>query len=75
MLQQADTEILTPTELRVLVALNAQRRPGNLTARNRQLYTTRGALYKDIYVARRKLRAHLTEMGPCAECVGDGARR
>ena len=61
MLQQAISEILTPHQRRVLVALTLNGVPVDVLAE--RLHTTRGALYKTLHVARRKLRAHLTETG------------
>ena len=58
-LQQAIAEILTPHQRRVLVALTLNGVPVDVLAE--RLHTTRGAVYKTLHVARRKLRAHLTE--------------
>jgi len=60
-LQQSISEILTPHQRRVLVALALNGVPVDVLAE--RLHTTRGALYKTLHDARRKLRAHLTETG------------
>jgi len=61
-LQQAVAETLTPHQRRVLVALALNGVPIDVLAE--RLHTTRGALYKTLHDARRKLRRHLTETGP-----------
>ena len=58
-LQQAIKEVLTPHQRRVLVALALNGVPIDVLAE--RLNTTRGALYKTLHDARRKLRAHLGE--------------
>jgi RNA polymerase sigma-70 factor (ECF subfamily) len=60
-LRQAIGEILTPRQRRVLVALALDGVPIDVLAD--RLGTTRGALYKTLHDARRKLRAHLVERG------------
>ena len=60
-LQQAIDEILTPHQRRVLVALALNGVPIDVLAD--RLDTTRGALYKTLHDARRKLRRHLDECG------------
>ena len=60
-LQQAIAEVLTPHQRRVLVALALNGVPIDVLAQ--RLTTTRGALYKTLHDARRKLRAHLDELG------------
>ena len=60
-LQQAVAETLTPHQRRVLVALALNGVPIDVLAE--RLHTTRGALYKTLHDARRKLRRHLTETG------------
>ena len=60
-LQRAITELLTPHQRRVLVALALNGVPIDVAAE--RLNTTRGALYKTLHDARRKLRAHLSECG------------
>jgi RNA polymerase sigma-70 factor, ECF subfamily len=58
-LQCAIAEVLTPHQRRVLVALAMNGVPIDILAE--RLNTTRGALYKTLHDARRKLRAHLHE--------------
>jgi len=60
-LQHAIGEVLTPRQRRVLVALALDGVPIDVLAD--RLGTTRGALYKTLHDARRKLRAHLVERG------------
>jgi RNA polymerase sigma-70 factor (ECF subfamily) len=60
-LQQAIGEILTPHQRRVLVALALNGVPIDVLAE--RLGTSRGALYKTLHDARRKLRSHLDECG------------
>jgi RNA polymerase sigma-70 factor, ECF subfamily len=60
-LQDAISVILTPHQRRVLVALALNGVPIDVLAD--RLGTTRGALYKTLHDARRKLRAHLEERG------------
>jgi RNA polymerase sigma-70 factor (ECF subfamily) len=60
-LGQALTEVLTPHQRRVLVALALNGVPIDVLAE--RLGTTRGALYKTLHDARRKLRRHLDERG------------
>ena len=54
-------EVLTPHQRRVLVALALDGVPIDVLAE--RLRSTRGALYKTLHDARRKLRAHLVESG------------
>jgi RNA polymerase sigma-70 factor (ECF subfamily) len=61
------TEVLTPHQWEVLLTVAAGRVPLDVLAERRG--TTRGALYKTVHDARRKLRAHLTEAGLMAEEV------
>jgi RNA polymerase sigma-70 factor (ECF subfamily) len=56
-LQRAVAEVLTPHQRRVLVALAVNGVPIDVLAD--RLDTTRGALYKTLHDARRKLRAQL----------------
>ena len=56
---QAIEDVLTPHQRRVLVALAVNGVPIDVLAE--RLSTTRGALYKTLHDARRKLRAHLEE--------------
>ena len=60
-LRAAVAEVLTPQQREVLLTVVAGRVPLDVLAERRG--TTRGALYKTINDARRKLRAHLTEAG------------
>jgi RNA polymerase sigma-70 factor, ECF subfamily len=60
-LQRAIAEVLTPHQRRVLVALALNGVPIDVLAE--RLSTTRGALYKTLHDARRKLRKHLDEQG------------
>jgi RNA polymerase sigma-70 factor, ECF subfamily len=59
--QDAIREVLTPHQRRVLVALALNGVPIDVLAE--RLNTTRGALYKTLHDARRKLRKHLDECG------------
>jgi RNA polymerase sigma-70 factor (ECF subfamily) len=59
--QRAIAEVLTPHQRRVLVALAVNGVPIDVLAE--RLSTTRGALYKTLHDARRKLRTHLRECG------------
>jgi RNA polymerase sigma-70 factor (ECF subfamily) len=59
--QQAVAEVLTPHQREVLVALALNGVPIDVLAE--RLDTTRGALYKTLHDARRKLRRHLEERG------------
>jgi len=58
-LQQAITEELTPHQRQILVAVALNGVPIDVLAE--RLNTTRGALYKTLHDARRKLREHLEE--------------
>ena len=60
-LKGAIAEVLTPHQRRVLVALAVNGVPIDVLAD--RLNTTRGALYKTLHDARRKLRKHLDESG------------
>jgi RNA polymerase sigma-70 factor (ECF subfamily) len=60
-LQQAIADVLTPHQRRVLVALALNGVPIDVLAE--RLNTTRGALYKTLHDARRKLRKHLDGRG------------
>jgi RNA polymerase sigma-70 factor (ECF subfamily) len=60
-LQSAITHVLTPHQRRVLVALALNGVPIDVLAE--RLNTTRGALYKTLHDARRKLRGHLEKCG------------
>ena len=59
--QNAIAELLTPHQRRVLVALALNGVPIDVLAE--RLGTNRGALYKTLHDARRKLRKHLEERG------------
>jgi RNA polymerase sigma-70 factor (ECF subfamily) len=59
--QRAIAEVLTPHQRRVLVALALNGVPIDVLAE--RLSTTRGALYKTLHDARRKLRAYLDDQG------------
>jgi RNA polymerase sigma-70 factor (ECF subfamily) len=60
-IQGAIDDVLTPHQRRVLVALALNGVPIDVLAE--RLGSTRGALYKTLHDARRKLRAHLDERG------------
>jgi RNA polymerase sigma-70 factor (ECF subfamily) len=60
-IQAAIAEVLTPYQRRVLVALALNGVPIDVLAE--RTGTTRGALYKALHDARRKLRRHLAERG------------
>jgi RNA polymerase sigma-70 factor, ECF subfamily len=66
-LQHAIAEVLTPHQRRVLVALALNGVPIDVLAE--RLSTTRGALYKTLHDARRRLRAHLDEVGLSLETL------
>jgi RNA polymerase sigma-70 factor (ECF subfamily) len=66
-LQTAINQILTPHQRRVLVALALNGVPIDVLAE--RLNTTRGALYKTLHDARRKLRKHLEECGLSLDLV------
>ena len=69
-LKAAVAEVLSPQQREVLLTVVASRVPLDVLAERRG--TTRGALYKTIHDARRKLRAHLTQAGLLA---GEEVRR
>jgi RNA polymerase sigma-70 factor (ECF subfamily) len=60
-LQQIISDVLTPHQRNILVALAVNGVPIDVLAE--RLNTTRGALYKTLHDARRKLRRHLRERG------------
>jgi RNA polymerase sigma-70 factor, ECF subfamily len=66
-LKSAIHDVLTPHQRRVLVALALNGVPIDVLAE--RLNTTRGALYKTLHDARRKLRAHLEESGLSLELL------
>jgi RNA polymerase sigma-70 factor (ECF subfamily) len=59
--QRAIAELLTPHQRRVLIALAVNGVPIDVLAE--RLNTNRGALYKTLHDARRKLRRHLNDHG------------
>ena len=65
-LHEAIGDVLTPHQRRVLLALAVDGVPIDVLADH--LETTRGALYKTLHDARRKLRRHLDE---CGYALGD----
>ena len=69
-LQSAIAEVLTPHQRGVLVALALNGVPIDVLAE--RLDTTRGALYKTLHDARRKLRGHLEEHGLSLETLEEG---
>ena len=69
-LQQAIAEVLTPHQRRVLIALAINGVPIDVLAE--RLSTTRGALYKTLHDARRKLRAHLERLGISLDSIEEG---
>jgi RNA polymerase sigma-70 factor (ECF subfamily) len=71
-LQRAIAEILTPHQRRVLVALALNGVPIDVLAE--RLSTTRGALYKTLHDARRKLRRHLDEHGLSVDALLEEAQ-
>jgi RNA polymerase sigma-70 factor, ECF subfamily len=66
-LQRAVAEVLTPHQRSVLVALALNGVPIDVLAE--RLGSTRGALYKTLHDARRKLRRHLDESGLSPESL------
>jgi RNA polymerase sigma-70 factor, ECF subfamily len=66
-LQAAIAEVLTPHQRRVLVALAVNGVPIDVLAE--RMDTTRGALYKTLHDARRKLRAQLEKVGLSLESL------
>jgi len=68
-LQTAINHVLTPHQRRVLVALALNGVPIDVLAE--RLNTTRGALYKTLHDARRKLRKHLEERGLSLDLLED----
>jgi RNA polymerase sigma-70 factor (ECF subfamily) len=68
-LQTAINDVLTPHQRRVLVALALNGVPIDVLAE--RLNTTRGALYKTLHDARRKLRKHLAECGLSLDLLED----
>ena len=70
-LQRAIGEVLTPHQRRVLVALALNGVPIDVLAE--RLNTTRGALYKTLHDARRKLREHLKARGLSLETLEEAS--
>jgi RNA polymerase sigma-70 factor (ECF subfamily) len=70
-IQQAIAEVLTPHQRRVLVALALNGVPIDVLAE--RLNTTRGALYKTLHDARRKLRGHLDDLGLSLETLEEAS--
>jgi RNA polymerase sigma-70 factor (ECF subfamily) len=70
-LQRAIAEVLTPHQRQVLVALALNGVPIDVLAE--RLDTTRGALYKTLHDARRKLRGHLEGLGLSVDSLEEGA--
>jgi RNA polymerase sigma-70 factor (ECF subfamily) len=69
-LQRGIEESLTPHQRRVLVALALNGVPIDVLAD--RLDTTRGALYKTLHDARRKLRTHLEDLGLSLDLLEEG---
>jgi RNA polymerase sigma-70 factor, ECF subfamily len=67
--RDAIAEVLTPHQRAVLVALTLNDVPIDVLAQRR--HTTRGALYKTLHDARRKLRARLARDGLALEASGE----
>jgi len=70
--QRGIAEVLTPHQRRVLVALALNGVPIDVLAD--RLSTTRGALYKTLHDARRKLRKHLEDCGLPLEALLEEAQ-
>jgi RNA polymerase sigma-70 factor (ECF subfamily) len=68
--RDAFADVLTPHQRAVLVAVTLNDVPIDVLAE--RLLTTRGALYKTLHDARRKLRARLAEDGLDPDCVRRG---
>ncbi len=68
-LEAAVADVLTPHQRRVLVALALNGVPIDVLAE--RLSSTRGALYKTLHDARRKLRDHLAERGLALDGLED----
>ena len=68
--RDAIANVLTPHQRAVLVAITLNDVPIDVLADRRG--TTRGALYKTLHDARRKLRAELAKDGLSLEAVSDG---
>jgi RNA polymerase sigma-70 factor (ECF subfamily) len=72
-LQRLVADVLTPHQRSVLVALTLNEVPIDVLAA--RLGTSRGALYKTLHDARRRLRRHLVESGAAAGTWLDEASR
>ena len=70
-LQRAITELLTPHQRSVLVASVLNGVPIDVLAE--RLGSTRGAIYKTLHDARRKLRRHLDDCGLSPESLFEEA--
>ena len=70
-LQEAIAKVLTPHQRRVLIALALNGVPIDVLAD--RLSTNRGALYKTLHDARRKLRRHLDEQGLSVDALMEEA--
>lgn len=70
-LEHAIREILTPHQRQVLIALTLDDVPIDVLAD--RLRTTRGALYKTLHDARRKLRRHIEAQGISADALPEVA--
>src|SRR5829696_7929831 len=70
--QQATADVLTPHQRRVLVALALNGVPIDVLAE--RLSTNRGALYKTLHDARRKLRKHLDAQGLSVDALLEEAQ-
>jgi RNA polymerase sigma-70 factor (ECF subfamily) len=68
--RDAIAEVLTPHQRAVLVAITLNEVPIDVLAERRS--TTRGALYKTLHDARRKLRERLAEDGLALHLEGRG---
>jgi len=71
-IQRAITEVLTERQRQVLVAIALDGVPIDVLAE--RLGTTRGALYKTLHDARRKLRRHLEDSGLAPESLLEETR-
>jgi RNA polymerase sigma-70 factor (ECF subfamily) len=69
--REAIDGVLTPHQRSVLVSLTMNGIPIDVLAE--RLGTTRGALYKTLHDARRKLRRHLEEIGVSIDGIGEEA--
>ena len=70
-MRDAIAEVLTPHQRAVLVAITLNDVPIDVLAE--RWNTTRGALYKTLHDARRKLRTRLAEGGLAVDPTGPGA--